>query len=302
MAFPTLGDFFQYYLGFNLPLPIPMFGFWVALCFLAGSSLYTREVERLIKERIIPNTEKVRNYPGTVAFIGMLLGMVGARVFHILEYPGQFAEDPMGMIFSRGGYTILGGLLFSVAAGSYYTRRVGLPLPRMYDTFVPVLPLGYAIGRIGCQLSGDGDWGIAANMSLKPDWLPDFLWATTYQNNVVGEIIPAPGVYPTPLYEVIMSLLIFVILWGLRKHKFKLGWLGAVYLVLSGIERLLIEQIRVNSVYNIFGSQWTQAELISIFMIAVGLFLMAKLSKKRPEDELLPEKKVKPPKKKKKKK
>lgn len=287
MAFPTLGDFFQHYLGFNLPLPIPMFGFWVALCFLVGSSVYTKEVERLIREKKIPDTEKIRNYSGTVAFIGMLLGMVGARVFHILEYPGQFVEDPMGMIFSRGGYTILGGLLFSVIAGSYYTKKIGLPLPRMYDTFVPVLPLGYAIGRIGCQLSGDGDWGIAANMALKPDWLPDFLWATTYQNNVIGEIIPAPGVYPTPLYEVIMSLFIFVILWQLRGHRHQLGWLGGVYLLLSGVERYLIEQIRVNSVYNIFGSQWTQAELISLAMIALGGYLMFKLWPERGQDELV---------------
>jgi phosphatidylglycerol:prolipoprotein diacylglycerol transferase len=102
------------------------------------------------------------------------------------------------------------------------------------------------IGRIGCQISGDGDWGIAANMALKPDWLPSWLWAQTYDNNIYGELIAAPGVYPTPIYETAMALLCFALLWPCGAIHSRIGWLFSLYLLLAGAERLLIEQIRVN--------------------------------------------------------
>jgi len=281
MAFATLGDLLNHLLGTQMSLPIPTFGLFVALAFLVGSALYGKEVQRLMREKVIPKNKKNEAYASGVAFVGMVTGMIGARLFHILEYPGQFVRDPWGMIFSRGGYTILGGLIFAITAGTIYTKRHKLPLFKMYDLIAPILILGYGIGRIGCHLSGDGDWGIAANMALKPGWLPQFLWASTYENNVIGQVILAPGVYPTPLYETLMSFVIFGVLWKLRKHKFQPGWLAALYLFLSGIERLLIEQIRVNSVYDIFGHKFTQAELISIVLIFSGLYGVWKFSKKR---------------------
>ena len=119
-------------------------------------------------------------------------------------------------------------------------------------------------------MSGDGDWGIAANMALKPDWLPAWLWAQTYDNNIYGELIALPGVYPTPVYETAMALLCFGVLWALRKHAFRTGWLFSVYLMLAGVERLLIEQIRVNPVFNVAGLQATQAEMIATLLIVLG--------------------------------
>ena len=109
----------------------------------------------------------------------LLAGVAGARLFHILEHTGQFMADPLGMIFSRSGLSIFGGLIFGVLAGLVCVRRWKLPVRPLLDAVAPAMMLGYAIGRIGCQVSGDGDWGIAANMALKPDWLPTWAWAQT---------------------------------------------------------------------------------------------------------------------------
>ena len=91
-------------------------------------------------------------------------------------------------------------------------RRWQLPVRPLLGAVAPAMMLGYAIGRIGCQVSGDGDWGIAANIARKPDWLPTWAWAQTYQNNIYAEAIAAPGVYPTPVYETLMGLACFALL------------------------------------------------------------------------------------------
>lgn len=111
------------------------------------------------------------------------------------------------MIFTRSGFTIYGGLIFGVIAGTIFAGRRGIAIPALSDAVAPALMLGYAIGRIGCQISGDGDWGIPADLSLKPAWLPLRLWAQTYDHNIAGVLIAPPGVYPTPIYETVMALI-----------------------------------------------------------------------------------------------
>ena len=98
----------------------------------------------------------------------------------------------------------------------------------------PTLMLGYAIGRIGCQIAGDGDWGIAADLEAKPFWLPTWLWAQTYDGNILGVVIPEPGVYPTPIYEVVMASAACALLWKLAN-----SWpsAGLAFLRLSGAGR-----------------------------------------------------------------
>jgi phosphatidylglycerol:prolipoprotein diacylglycerol transferase len=140
--------------------------------------------------------------------------------------------------------------------------------------------LGYTIGRIGCQVSGDGDWGRVSDMALKPDWLPLWLWAQTYDNNIVGVLIQAPGVYPTPVYETLMSFAAFALLWLIRSHPFKAGWLFSVYLLFAGVERLLIEQVRINPVIDFGVAHATQAELIASLLIVGGLIGIALLSRR----------------------
>ncbi len=210
--------------------------------------------------------------------LALITGFVGARIFHILEYSHEFLINPWGMIFTRNGFTFYGGLIVGTLVGVVYVKRKGLAIAPFCDALAPAMMLGYAIGRLGCQLSGDGDWGLASNMTLKPEWLPSWLWAQTYENNIVGVVIAPPGVYPTPIYEVLMGLLAFAVLWGLRRHSFQSGWLFSLYLVLSGIERLVIEQIRVNSVVSIFGMVVTQAEIIAGVLVLLGVCGLTLLS------------------------
>lgn len=272
MSYPYLGDLVRAGLGVNVPLPIPMFGVFVALAVVLAAcafSLNMRRAEAL--HRLPAGSHHVVNDLVTAT---LLAGIVGARVFDILDHLPDFAADPAALIFSRRGFSIYGGLLFGVAAGMWLVRRRGLPVLAMLDCVAPALLLGYAIGRIGCQVSGDGDWGIAANLALKPHWLPTWLWAQTYQGNIVGEAIRAPGVYPTPIYESAAALLMFSLLQWWAKRPRTLGNVFAIYLLCAGFERLLIEKIRINPRLHFLGFAFTQAELISVCLVLVGIGML----------------------------
>lgn len=101
--------------------------------------------------------------------------------------------------------------------------------------------------------------------------MPIWLWAQTYEGNIVGAVIPSPGVYPTPIYESVMALCLFGVLWTLRCHGNRAGFLFSVYLLLAGFERLLIEKIRINLEYHLFGVSLTQAEAIAGLLVVAGL-------------------------------
>jgi phosphatidylglycerol:prolipoprotein diacylglycerol transferase len=300
MAYPSLGDLIRDLTGLDLPLPIPTFGLLVALALLAAVQLAESELRRKHAAGEMPlahRSSKTKAGLGTQALVpphelltGLALvmvfaGLIGARVFHLLEYWDDFIRDPMGMIFTRSGFTIFGGLVFGLLAGAAYARRHRLALPELGDALAPALMMGYAIGRIGCQLSGDGDWGIAADIALKPEWIPLWLWAQTYEGNVAGVLIEPPGVYPTPIYETVMALVAFGILWSLRKHPWRAGWLFSLFLLLTGIERLLIEQIRVNATFELLGLRLTQAEIIAAAMVLIGVAAVVMLRRPRLPDE-----------------
>ena len=267
MAYPYLTDLLHA-LGINVSLPIPTFGLMVATAFLVGSWIATLETRRLM-----PSLPK--DFANNACFIGFAAGLAGAKLFHLLEYPRQFLEQPMDMLFSTAGFTILGGLIAGILATIWYSRRKGAPVALVLDAAGPALMLAYGIGRIGCQISGDGDWGIAVT-SPAPAWLPDWLWAQTYEGNIAGVVIPPPGVYPTPLYETVMAFAAFGLLWALRRKGHAPLWLFGLYLLLVGVERLLIEFIRVNSTYSLFGVEVTQAQLIAAACVVAGLVIMWK--------------------------
>jgi prolipoprotein diacylglyceryltransferase len=155
----------------------------------------------------------------------------------------------------------------------------------MIDAAAPGLMLAYAVGRGGCQLSGDGDWGVV-NTASKPSWLsalPDWMWSFKYPHNVIRESVPIPGcegkycyelpepVFPTPFYEIVMASIIFLILWNIRKKVNTPGILFCVYLILNGLERFFIEFIRVNKLYDVFGLSLSQAQFIALGLIAAGI-------------------------------
>ena len=251
-------------------------------------------------------------YTGNITMVAAFSGIIGAKLFHLFENPKefmQFFENPTleGFI---GGLTIYGGLLLGGLVTYLYARKKGIPGLHLLDSAAPGLMLAYGVGRIGCQVSGDGDWGIA-NANPKPEWmsfLPDWMWSYNYPNNVnavrgfypkggySGKLITEndpwpifegygtyldPGVYPTAFYETVMAIAIFILLWSLRKRIKTAGILFAIYLMFNGFERFWIEKIRVNSVYKIFGSEITQAEIISTLMFIAGMVMIVLLLKKK---------------------
>ncbi len=209
---------------------------------------------------------------GNITLIAAVAGFVGAKLFHHLEYWEDFISDPIGALKDPfSGLTYFGGLVFGAIAVLWYAGKNGIKWKTMLDIGGPAMMLSYGIGRLGCHTSGDGDWGVK-NLSDKPEWLswlPDWAWAYDYPNNVLGKVLEDP-VWPTPLYEVVMAFILFGILWSIRKRIAAPGVLFSFYLIFSGVERFLIEKIRVNSKYNLFGMEITQAEIISVVFIILG--------------------------------
>jgi phosphatidylglycerol:prolipoprotein diacylglycerol transferase len=281
MSFPYLSDFVYFLTGYRLPLPFAMFGILVAIAALAAAACLRRELRRLhLGGRFGTIAAAPESLVSDFTVVVLIAGIAGARLFHILEHIDLFLADPLSMIFSRSGLSVFGGLIFGALAGLVLLRRWKISTRPFLDAIAPAMMLGYAIGRLGCQISGDGDWGTAANMALKPAWLPTWLWAQTYDNNIYGVVIAAPGVYPTPIYETLMALCCFGALWALRRHPFQPGWLFSVYLVLAGAERYLVEQIRVNVMFEFHGVHATQAEFIALVFLAAGIVGMATCSRR----------------------
>jgi phosphatidylglycerol:prolipoprotein diacylglycerol transferase len=278
MSYPYVSDALKALTGLDIPLPIPTFGLCVVGGLMAAVALFRRQLRSLR----VSDAQALDEFVSNVTAVVLLAGIVGARVFHILEHLPESRADPWPIVFSRSGFSIMGGLIFGTSAGLWVVWRAGIPLRPVLDAAAPAMMMGYGLGRIGCQVSGDGDWGVAANMALKPSWLPTWLWAQTYDHNIVGVAIPAPGVYPAPVYETAMALLLFGLLWALRHHPFRRGWLFALYLLLAGFERLAIEQSRVNPVLDFMGIHATQAEMISGVFIAAGLAGIAALGRQVP--------------------
>lgn len=279
--YPRLSDLFRDLLGIELPFPIYSFGALVAVAILTGSWLAARELDRLYATGQIGGVQVKREQGrgttevspsvlmGSLALIAAVMGIVGSKLLYVLGNPGGFMLDPAGMLFSTGGLTFYGGLLLAAGSIVWYLRRYDLSVPRVADAAAPGLMLAYGIGRIGCHLAGDGDWGIAADLAAKPDWLPLWLWAETYPNAIIGS--PAQPVYPTPIYEFIAAAVLFGILWLLRTHPFRAGWLFSLYLVFNGVERFFIEKIRINSRFDLFGLEVTQAEVVSTLLFIAGV-------------------------------
>lgn len=221
---------------------------------------------------------------GDIVVIAAISGIVGARLFSILENLDSFFQDPIGQLFSGSGLTIYGGLIVAFFVVYYFVKKWGIPPIHMMDIAGLAIIIGYGIGRLGCHFSGDGDWGIV-NEAVKPAWfiLPDWLWAYDYPHNVAeaGVLMDGcqakycqrldPLVYPTPVWESILSLLIFAFLWIMRKRIKIAGFLFFMYMLLNGVERFFIETIRVNPRYDFLGLNWSQAQYISIGMILVGM-------------------------------
>jgi phosphatidylglycerol:prolipoprotein diacylglycerol transferase len=296
-VYPRISDLFVDWFGVEFPVPIYSFGLMVAVAILVGAWLAARELDRMYGAGQIGgvrvDAEGRRGTTeaspsvlvGFLAVIAGITGIVGAKIFHILENLNDFFLDPSAMIFSTAGLTFYGGLIVAGLVIAVYLRRRDLSTTRFADAVAPGLMLAYGIGRIGCYLAGDGDWGVCSDLAEKPDWIPAFLWSETFPRSILdaGNTMTqdalriencgpaADGVYPTMLYETAMAVVITGILWAARKHPFQGGWLFSLYLVFNGVERFLIEQIRVNNTAVVLGVEVTQAEVIAVLTVLLGI-------------------------------
>jgi len=227
------------------------FGLMLAVAFFVASWMVSRELER---RRIEPS--HMEGYP-LVAMVG---GVIGARLYYLAEHWQKFLNDPLGAMFGGSGLTWYGGAAGGAIAVLFLAYRRKQSLWSVCDAFAPGLAAAYAIGRIGCQLAGDGDYG-------PPSDLP---WAMAYPNAIVPTTVP---VHPTPVYEMLAMGLAAWILWRLRTRPWAVGGrLFGLYLVLSGVERFLVEFVRTNAPV---AMGLTTAQLTSVAVVVAGAWIIA---------------------------
>jgi prolipoprotein diacylglyceryl transferase len=191
-----------------------------------------------------------------------LAGIAGAKLYHLLEEPGVFFANPLPLLFSRYGFAWFGGFLGGFGAMLWLGWRAKLPLLQFLDACSPAAAFGYGIGRIGCFLSGDGDYG-------KPTSLP---WGMSFPNGVVPT---TDRVHPAPLYELILWCAIGAFLWHMGTKALKgpkaNGEIFCNYLILTGVARFLVEIIRINPPW-ILGM--SNAQVASVLCILAGAVLL----------------------------
>ena len=303
--------------------------------FLASLFTYTKYREKKKLALAKPTLKTFKVWPhervGDITVIAAIAGFLGAKIFDNLENWDRFIQNPIGNLLSPSGLTFYGGLILATISILVFARKKGISIRHLVDSAAPALMIAYAIGRMGCHISGDGDWGVfnsaytvnednkivlAADSSFRqtlinnPDYtdqlvreyngsinnipyayfkgsslLPNWFWAYNYPHNVneIGVQIAGckgnyctqlnPPVFPTTLYEIIACTILFIVLWLSRKKITAPGRIFGLYLFLNGMERFLIEKIRVNTTYSIWGFHPTQAELISSFLMLIGILI-----------------------------
>lgn len=234
------------------PVKLYSFGLMVMMAFLGAAWMVTRELSR---RGLVP--DHLEGYP----MLALLGGLGGARVYYLLEHLEQLQANPFRSLFAGAGLTWYGGAIGGALVVLLFARHKGQPLWSMCDAFAPALAAAYGIGRIGCQLAGDGDYG-------PPSDLP---WAMAYPRGVVPVAVP---VHPTPIYEVLMMIPIVALLWGLRRQPRGPGWLFGLYLVLVGIERWISEIFRVRPEGDLMAGM-SQAQWLSVGAMLFGAWLLS---------------------------
>jgi phosphatidylglycerol:prolipoprotein diacylglycerol transferase len=204
---------------------------------------------------------------GIVAFV-TIAGVIGAKLWHVLEQPAELMAHPVAVLFDRAGFAWFGGLVGGILALAWQARAAGLRPLSMLDLCTPAAAVGYGVGRLGCLTSGDGDYGIHTNLP----------WGVTFPNGLVPT---TDHVHPTPVYEFLVAMLIGALLWSQSAPRNgwleRRGLLTGEYLVLSGAARFLVEFIRINPrIY--LGMSNAQVASLATMLVGAVLIVRARRS------------------------
>jgi phosphatidylglycerol:prolipoprotein diacylglycerol transferase len=252
------------------PITVYSFGLMMALGFLTANYFLAAELKRRKLETSIANN---------IILIGLVMGILGSKLLFLVENWGDFVANPAREAFSPSGLTWYGGFVLAALSIYFYSRKLGIGFKIISDATSPALMIGYGVARLGCHFAGDGDYGF-------PTTLP---WGTDYSKGTYPPSVafrPFPEItshypngivpdntlcQPTPVYEFIICTILFLIMWKYRKSIKPDGAMFALYLMLAGAERFLIEFLRINPRLA-FGL--SEAQLISIPMMLIGFLLM----------------------------
>jgi phosphatidylglycerol---prolipoprotein diacylglyceryl transferase len=275
------------------PFSIPTYGLMVAIGMLVAAYLLQADINRhraQFMERGYLISEKERNY-GDEAFliIGIIgvTGLVGARLYSVLENPHELIANP-AVLISRYGFTWSGSILTTIVAMVFLARHFDIPVLEFMDLCAPPAALGYAIGRIGCLLSGDGDYGVPTNlpwgMSFPNGLVPTTgTWDPVSRSGVCFEYgLPENcTVHPTPIYEFLVGVIIAAFLWRMATKTLSSGGshgeIFSAYLIWTGIARFLVEFIRINP--KVFYGL-TNAQIVSLLSLLGGALLLWSIKRK----------------------
>jgi phosphatidylglycerol:prolipoprotein diacylglycerol transferase len=244
------------------PLTVYSFGVMMAIAALCAAWVVHAELKRLAYNPELAST---------IVFAAAIGGLIGARFLFIVEEWQGFLLSPWRYIFTGAGFTWYGGFLGGVAAVSWVVRKNKIPWLVGADIAAPALALAYGVGRIGCHVAGDGDWGAVT----------DVPWGVAYTRAIVGWADPNTGVpyppgvrvHPTPIYEFLQGVIAFAILWSLRKKGYAPGTMAWIYLILAGLSRFSVEFWRINPPV---GFGMSEAQWFSLALMLVGATMLVR--------------------------
>ena len=259
------------------PFTIYSYGLMLGTGFILASIALTKDLRRRGLDA---------NLGSSITLLAIIFGIAGSKLLYLIENWSYAARDPVAMAFSPGGLTWYGGFILATAAIMLYVRRREIPFLTVCDAASPSLMLGYGVARIGCHLSGDGDygmptdlpWGAVYSHGTYPPSLAFKNFPDVVQRYGIDGVVPDTiRVHPAPLYEFFIGVLLFILLWNLRKKLVVSGTLFMLYLILSGTARFLVEFIRLNPRL-LFGL--SEAQMIAGVMVACGMAGYVVLSRK----------------------
>lgn len=279
-------------------LKIYSYGLMLGIAFLLGSFVLSRELKR---KGLNPALG------GTITTLAIIFGIAGAKLLFLLENWSDFTRDPVGMAFSGGGLTWYGGFILAMTVLYFYLRAKKIPFLKVWDGLGVALILAYGVGRIGCHLSGDGDYGppttlpwgtVYAQGTAKPtyqlrdyfDRNPDERQRWNYDSlrvlpagidrlgHRVTQFDATTPLHPTPIYELLLGVAGFVILLAIRRKPLPDGMVFMIYLLLASTFRFVIEFWRLNP--KLIGG-FSEAQVLAIALFCAGLAGLVLVGRRR---------------------